>query len=158
MATLSVKEAILRPVLRAVKQETNFKLAGDRDYDFAFNALINMMNEWRGKPYVLFTANPQTMNDPVGTEDPINLFINGLTIDVAPQFGYIPTIEQKTLASSSVATLSRRVKRLPTMRRPNRMPRGSGNYFRGNFVADCYGSLLNESEVPLLTESNNESS
>lgn len=153
MALMTVKEAVLRPALRAVVQSTDAEEAMDEDFEDAFNFFIQMLDWWRDRGIDVFSTNPPSMNAGIGTEDPIFTLWTNLVLQISSHFNYDPTMKQSTDASRSFRVLRNRQLIPARMSRPKNMPRGSGNTYYRNWICvdDCDEFLESNGGAPLLS-------
>ena len=135
--TLSIKEAILSPALRAVGQQTEFRQASDLDYRDAFRFYQQMLEFWTNEQgIILYFTIPVDMNEAVGTGDPVQALKQNLILYIADHYYYDPTPAQKSNAARSLRALRSRAN-TPYMNRPKNQPRGSGNTWRRGYYNDC---------------------
>ena len=147
----TVKQAILKPALRAVQQETGMSQAEDGDYEAAFNALIEMYEFWQARGIFLWSSPPPNMNAGVSTEDPTYTMWTNLVLHLSSYFAYQPTMKQSADAAQSFRVLRNRQKGKALMNCPNNMPRGTGNtYWRDWVCFDDCENLENDQDANLI--------
>ena len=148
----TVKQAILKPALRAVQQETNSAPAEDGDYTDAFNFLIEMYEFWQSRGIFLWSSPPPNMNAGVSTEDPTYTMWTNLVLHISSHFAYDPTMKQSTAAAQSFRVLRNRQKGKALMNCPKNMPRGTGNTYLRNWICidDECNDLINDQEAKLI--------
>ncbi len=138
--SLSIKEAILRPSLRAVGQSTQNIEASVEDYNDAFRIYVNMLNFWvNDRNIILYQSIPSQMEELVGTSDPVQVLVDNLILAIADNFAYIPTPDQKSNASRGLRVLKARSGPAYINKQPNQ-PRGSGNTWRNMCRNNCDSS------------------
>ncbi len=135
--SLSIKDAILSPALRAVGQQTKFKSATIDDFNDAFRIYVNMLNFWvNDRNIILYQSIPSSMEELVGTGDPVEVLIDNLILAISDNFFYTPTLEQKSNASRGIRVLKSRSGPAYINKQPNQ-PRGSGNTWRNMCRNNC---------------------
>ena len=138
--SLSIKEAILKPSLRAVGQSTQNIEASVEDYNDAFRIYVNMLNFWvNDRNIILYQSIPSQMEELVGTSDPVQVLVDNLILAIADNFAYIPTPDQKSNASRGLRVLKARSGPAYINKQPNQ-PRGSGNTWRNMCRNNCDSS------------------
>ena len=138
-------------VLRRIVQATDFKPAMQSDYETVYEHLVDLMTEWQEKGYLVASKIPESLDDDMGNQDPINSIIYVLTVRIAPYYSFEPTQAQVAQASGGMRMIRNRRCTIPRMCKPSRMPRGSGNrFFDGLAVCDDQ-VVLNNQGVPIVT-------
>ena len=118
-------------------QSTQFKKATPEDYNDAFRSYVNMLNFWvNDRGIIIYQSIPSSMEELVGTSDPVQVLIDNLILAIADAFFYIPTPEQKSSAARGVRVLMSRSGPAYINKQPNQ-PRGSGNTWRNMCGSRC---------------------
>ena len=145
---------ILQKALRRVGEETDYAEAPEEAYQDAFDSLVDMLDEWNTRGYVLFQAPPKKMSDVLSSSDPVNALINNLAIKIAQLYHFEPSRAMVAQAGNSLRLIRNRVRKLPTWCRPCGMPRGSANYFYYRFLGEDSENVCTTTGIPIITGSN----
>lgn len=150
MTTRTVKDIVSR-ALRKIGQESDYMEAPDEAYEKAFNILIDMFDDWRGRGWMIIQNNPLSLNDTLSSADPILCIANNLAVNAAPDFLTIASPDVKRKAGSQLQALRVRSKKLPTFDKPCTMPRGSGNNYLYYFIICDQDAVCTESGAVITT-------
>jgi len=105
---------------------------------------IDMLDMWEAQGFKLFGNRPQGIQSTIGTEEPLAALYSNLAIFIAGQYFHEPTPSQKARAENSLRSIRNRLRRMPIMRKPSRMPRGSGNYWYNYYFLNSDGSYCED--------------
>jgi len=115
-----------------------------------------MLTYWANdRGVVLYAVPPAGMNDPVGTDDPVQALKQNLILFIADQFSYEPTQAQKSNAARAFRVLKARSRGPALMNMQPNTPRGSGNTWYNACVSDCSNgsqSIVTETNVQVVSE------
>ena len=121
-------------------QSTQNIEASVEDYNDAFRIYVNMLNFWvNDRNIILYQSIPSSMEELVGTSDPVQVLVDNLILAIADNFAYIPTPDQKSNASRGLRVLKARSGPAYINKQPNQ-PRGSGNTWRNMCRNNCDSS------------------
>lgn len=148
MTQRTVKDVISR-VLREVEQEMAGSPADDGDYPAVFEYFIDMIDDYEARGYKLWGNKPESLNDSIGSEDPIKFIVSNLVMDVADYFAYQPTMQQASRAAASERTVINRTLE-PQYFSGEGNPRGSGNSYIFGYFCACDSNALTSDDGAIL--------
>lgn len=150
MTTRTAKDIVSR-ALRLIGEETNYIEAPDSAYEDMFDILIDMLDEWRSRGYLIIGNNPESLDDTLSSADPFLALTTNLAVVGAPHFLTSASPDTKAEASKTLQTIRVRTRGLPTMCKPCNMPRGTGNSYWYYFVGPDSDAVCTESGAVITT-------
>ena len=109
--------------------ETLSLVAPDDAYQYAFEEYVNMLESWNNLQGITIVDVPETMDDPVGDDDPCYELWNCLLPRICEYFNHELTMKQGNDGIASMRKIRAKSSKPAKMKPFKNQPRGSGNYY-----------------------------